>query len=68
MRAEPLLKVKDVHIELMKGIGSVGECINVKLKLFSALEEVSFCFCSEKWMCLRANVSRCFCDVLVVLN
>lgn len=32
--------MEDVHIDLMKGIGSVGECINVKLKLFSALEEV----------------------------
>lgn len=62
------MKVKDVQIELMKGIGSVGECINVKLKLFSALEEVNFCFRSEKWMFLQANVSRCFCDVLVVIN
>lgn len=43
VRAEPLLKVKDVQIELMKGIGSVGECINVKLKLFSALEEEVTC-------------------------
>ena len=43
MRAEPLLRVEDVKIDLMKGIGSVGECINVKLKLFSALEEVGFC-------------------------
>ena len=41
VRAEPLLRVEDVRIDLMKGIGSVGECINVKLKLFSALEEVS---------------------------
>ena len=41
VRAEPLLKVKDVQVELMKGIGSVGECINVKLKLLSALEEVN---------------------------
>ena len=49
--------MKDVHIELMKGIGSVGECINVKLKLFSALEEVNFRFCAEKLMCLRAKVS-----------
>ena len=42
VRAEPLLRVEDVKIDLMKGIGSVGECIKVKLKLFSALEEVSF--------------------------
>ena len=40
VRAEPLLRVEDVQIDLMKGIGSVGESINVKLKLFSALEEV----------------------------
>ena len=52
--------MKDVQIELMKGIGSVGECINVKLKLFSALEEVNFCFCAEKWMCLQANVVAMF--------
>lgn len=44
VRAEPLLRVEDVQIELMKGIGSVGECINVKLKLYSALEEVKFSF------------------------
>ena len=40
VRAEPLLRVEDVQIDLMKGIGSVGESINVNLKLFSALEEV----------------------------
>ena len=40
VRAEPLLRVQDVQIDLMKGIGSVGESINVKLKLLSYLEEV----------------------------
>lgn len=60
MRAEPLLKVKDVQIELMKGIGSVGECINVKLKLFSALEEVNVCFFAEKRIYLQANVIMMF--------
>lgn len=43
VRAEPLLRVEDVEIDLMKGIGSVGECIHVKLKLFSALEEEVTC-------------------------
>lgn len=43
VRAEPLLRVEDVQIDLMKGIGSVGESINVKLKLFSALEEEVTC-------------------------
>ena len=40
MRAEPMLRVEDVQIDLMKGIGSVGESINIRIKLFSALEEV----------------------------
>ena len=40
LRAEPLLKVEHVTIGLLKGIGSVGECVNVDLKLRSALEEV----------------------------
>lgn len=52
--------MKDVQIELMKGIGSVGECINVKLKLFSALEEVNVCFCAEKRIYLQANVIMMF--------
>lgn len=43
VRAEPLLRVEDVQIDLMKGIGSIGECINVKLKLYSALEEEVTC-------------------------
>lgn len=43
VRAEPLLRVQDVQIELMKGIGSVGESIIVKLKLLSSLEEEVSC-------------------------
>ena len=68
VRAEPLLKVKDVQIELMKGIGSVGECINVKLKLFSALEEVNVCFCAEKRICSQTNVIIIFCALILVVN
>lgn len=52
--------MKDVQIELMKGIGSVGECINVKLKLFSALEEVNVYFYAEKRICSQTNVIMMF--------
>lgn len=43
VRAEPMLRVEDVQIDLMKGIGSVGESINIRIKLFSALEEEVTC-------------------------
>ena len=42
VRAEPLLRVDGVEIKLLKGIGSIGECITVELKLNSDLEEVGY--------------------------
>lgn len=41
VRAEPLFHVKDVRIQLLKGIGSVGERIKVELDLHSGLHEVT---------------------------
>ncbi|XP_031568533.1 trafficking protein particle complex subunit 10-like [Actinia tenebrosa] len=43
IRAEPLLRVKDVRIKLLKGIGSVGERIKVELDLQSGLHEEVTC-------------------------
>ncbi|KXJ04658.1 hypothetical protein AC249_AIPGENE11128, partial [Exaiptasia diaphana] len=43
IRAEPLLHVKDVRIQLLKGIGSVGERIKVELDLHSGLHEEVTC-------------------------
>lgn len=68
VRAEPLLRVQDVQIELMKGIGSVGESINVKLKLLSSLEEVKIIEHYVRRLKSCNQVSRHFFALLILLH